>query len=430
MPPKLLRSPPRYNYSSANGRKIADSVFKDFPGYVRGDGAAIFRRTGVPAKTVNGWYRKWLMDDRWRPYSTKRCGKHRRIFTERQERDLAEKIRSDFTNKGLLFTDADFRLLAIDCYYKWHDDDPASWVAAMARDFICSNGFIHRFKKRHRMTSRRVHFKRRPAPDPARRKQWDMKMEELFRSVPWSHILNCDETCWRLYPNGILTWAEIGSENVLAEIDGDEKAGITAMATITADNRKLPLYCIAKGKTTRCEASQLGLAAPNGSDHSESGWQTTETMLNYLNWLNDCARRQLEIPGHEYLHVIMDIYRAHTQPSVLERAQALNIRIHFIPAGYTDQLQPLDRRVFGSLKATAKHLFLMRTQGVGVVAKITKDEAVQMLVKAWAMLSTMVVESAWEIYTINVGQFVEEEDTLEILTRIEAEEEEEKQEGI
>jgi hypothetical protein len=69
----------------------------------------------------------------------------------------------------------------------------------------------------------------------------------LRNSLP-ENVLNCDETCWRLYPNGILTWAETGSENVAIEIPGDEKASITAMATITADHQKLPLYLIAQGE--------------------------------------------------------------------------------------------------------------------------------------------------------------------------------------
>jgi hypothetical protein len=345
---------------------------------------------------------------------------HRRIFTDEQERELAEHIRENFTRKGLLFTDADFRLLAIDWWYKIHDIDRSSLEAAMIRDFTSSNGFMHRFKKRHRMTSRRVHFKRRPQPNPERKERWMKEVEDLFRTVSRSHILNCDETSWRLYPNGILTWAEIGSENVIAEIAGDEKECITAMATITADGRKLPLYLIAKGKTPRVEESQLGPIGANGADHSPSGWQTAETMQNYIAWLNGVARATLGIPPEQCLHVIMDIYRAHTTQAVLDEALERNIKFHFIPAGYTDQLQPLDRRVFGALKATAKHLYLMRTRGAGFVAKITKPEAVGMLLKAWKTLSKTVIESAWEIYEINEGQFAVEDES----ERLEAEEEE------
>jgi hypothetical protein len=111
----------------------------------------------------------------------------------------------------------------------------------MMLDFAGSNGFVDKFKKRHRLMSRRVHFKDHGAPDPARRENWMKEMEELFLSVPWSRILNCDETCWALYPTEILTWAEIGSENVIAEIDGDENACVTAMATIMADDKKLSI---------------------------------------------------------------------------------------------------------------------------------------------------------------------------------------------
>ena len=35
----------------------------------------------------------------------------------------------------------------------------------------------------------------------------------------------------------------------------------------------------------------------------------------------------------------------------------LNLQLHFIPAGMTDKLQPLDRNCFGALKDTACRLF-------------------------------------------------------------------------
>jgi hypothetical protein len=69
----------------------------------------------------------------------------------------------------------------------------------------------------------------------------------------------------------VLTWAETGSENVSIEITGDEKAAITAMATINADGKKFPLYLIAKRKTKRVEISQLGEIGLHKSDHFPSG---------------------------------------------------------------------------------------------------------------------------------------------------------------
>jgi hypothetical protein len=39
--PTLFRGPPKYDYSPAKGRRVVDSVFKDFEHYLREDGVRI-----------------------------------------------------------------------------------------------------------------------------------------------------------------------------------------------------------------------------------------------------------------------------------------------------------------------------------------------------------------------------------------------------
>ena len=41
------------------------------------------------------------------------------------------------------------------------------------------------------------------------------------------------------------------------------------------------------------------------------------------------------------------MYPAHRTPEIRQHAESLNITLHFIPAGLTDQWQPLDCKVFG-----------------------------------------------------------------------------------
>jgi hypothetical protein len=303
-------------------------------------------------------------------------------------------INDTFINKGSVFTDGDFRLLAIEKYYEWNPIDVESDEATTIRDFTASRGFVYDFKKRHRISSRRAHYKRRPKPNEARKRAWKKEINQLLRNYPPENILNCDETCWRLYPSGILTWAATGSENVAIEIPGDEKTSITAMATITADHQKLPLYLIAKGKTSRVEISQLGKIGIHQADHSPNGWQTVDTMKRYLKWLSRTCRED-GVNGE--IHLIMDIYRAHTADAVKDLADRLGIVLHSIPAGCTDLYQPLDRRVFGCLKATARMAYLRQTQG-DAREKLKKKDAVAILLRSWDKLSLHAMESAWKIY--------------------------------
>jgi hypothetical protein len=61
-----------------------------------------------------------------------------------------------------------------------------------------------------------------------------------------------------------------GMDGASLDIRGKEKATTTALATITADNRKLPLFVIAKGKTKTSESTQLGDIREHGGDCSVS----------------------------------------------------------------------------------------------------------------------------------------------------------------
>ena len=50
----------------------------------------------------------------------------------------------------------------------------------------------------------------------------------------------------------------------------------------------------------------------------------------------------------------------HRDAEIKALANELNIQLHFIPAGMTDKLEPLDRNCFRALKATARGLFRER----------------------------------------------------------------------
>jgi hypothetical protein len=208
-------------------------------------------------------------------------------------------------------------------------------------------------------------------------------------------MLHCAETSWKLYPNGILPWADRGSDNVTLDVSGNEKDCFTVMATISLSRTKLPLYILGKGLTERCERSQFGEVQLHQTDHSRTDWTTEDTMLRYITWLHE----QLDSmygPGHFY-HLIMDIYRVHVMPAVKRRAHLLGFKVHFIPAGRTDQLQPLDRTVFGCLKATARSLYC-RFVHDAPGAKVTPEDAVEIFQRSWETLSGGALEAAWAIY--------------------------------
>jgi hypothetical protein len=85
---------------------------------------------------------------------------------------------------------------------------------------------------------------------PEERESWIGKLVQLLSDVnDHSRIINAKESCWRVYPGALKTWAPIGSQNVHLLVSGNEKDSLTVMAAITAARRKLPLCMIVAGKT-------------------------------------------------------------------------------------------------------------------------------------------------------------------------------------
>jgi hypothetical protein len=95
-------------------------------------------------------------------------------------------------------------------------------------------------------------------------------MREFMASTKNSdRVVNCDATCWRVYPDGLSTWAPSGSDHVAISIAGDERESFTALGSVTAARRKLPIVMIAKGKYTSVKKGQFGEIEPHILMHSE-----------------------------------------------------------------------------------------------------------------------------------------------------------------
>ena len=351
------------------------------PGY--GDCAYLAYHYKLPGSTLRTWKSKIKADPEYDIQSGYKRNR-KAIFTVDEEKAIADFIRINIIEQNQYFTDQDFKIIAMNAYlekYQNNDNPPK---------FNCSNGFVYDFKKRNNFSSRRTHLKRRPVVNDDDIRKWRRKIKNIMNTVPKDRIVNVDETAWLFYPRGLLTWANKGSSNVSISIEGSEKDNITVLCAITASGTKLPMMLIAAGKTTLVEDSQLGDVHPHWKCHSETGWTTEGTFIQYLEHL-------AEHFDYKEIHLILDVYAAHKTEAVKEAANALNIKLHFIPPGCTDLLQPLDVKVFGALKSTARRLFRERYSGVKA-PKVTSKDAVQNLIKAWEGLSMHIGEAAWDIY--------------------------------
>lgn len=79
-------------------------------------------------------------------------------------------------------------------------------------------------------------------------------------------------------------------------------------------------------------------------------------------------------------------------------AQGLNIKLHFIPAGMTDELQPLDHSIFGPFKALSRNFFRERNE-LGKPIKITKTDTCFEIKRAWDCVKVDNIRQGWQIYS-------------------------------
>jgi hypothetical protein len=247
---KIL-GPVHHNYYERQGRLAANMAINAFltsMGLTRALIPQVHRMTGIPETNLRRWQRMIANGSEWRPWHTYH-GCHRRISTPLEETVIVLFIKTSFLDQRLIFTDNDFREIPM-----------ATFLQARAHfeeipPFQCSPGFIAAFKARHRLSSRKLHYKRRPAVTEEQRVHWMTTICELMKTVEPSQIVNCDEISWLLHPRGIFTWAEMGCQTVHAHITGDEKDCITVVASVISRGQKLSLAFTASGKTPRVEDS-------------------------------------------------------------------------------------------------------------------------------------------------------------------------------
>jgi hypothetical protein len=296
---------------------------------------------------------------------------------------------------------------------KWKETgrDPAQ--------FKCSDKCISGFKKRNPFSSRKCHVKRR---DPVGEEQdiavWVQTIKDLIayhrENRTLDLLVNCHETAWRAVPTGLVSWAPTGQDGVSIRVNGNEKDSLTVLASVTAGSGKLPLFAIAKGKTTRVEQIPLGTDDALIRDHSESGWSPTSTFKRDLEWLSRqyCTAGLGVITLERPIELILDCYSVHRSAEIKQYAAELGIRLWFIPAGHTDELPPLDRAVFGAIKAMFRRKFeaLMRSRPN---QQLRKAGAMDLLSEIWTELAAASIDQGWSIDEEDFGPSVDHDEYVE-----------------
>jgi hypothetical protein len=125
-----------------------------------------------------------------------------------------------------------------------------------------------------------------------------------------------------------------------------------------------------------------------------------DIFCEYLRYVRDYE------PTGRRIFLILDVHPSHRTDAVKATAAQLDIELIYIPPGATDDLQPLDRKVFGALKGEARRIFReWATENPELTVK--RIIAAHTMCVAWDQLSQATIESAWNIYEADNGVWVD-----------------------
>ena len=127
----------------------------------------------------------------------------------------------------------------------------------------------------------------------------------------------------------------------------------------------------------------MGNMSPHRVSYSESGWITSPLFAEFLMWLREFSH------DDEKIYLVLDCYSVHRACEMRELTQTLNTDFVSVPVGATDELQPLDRYIFGAMKSIAGRKW-RRMYEQGEHDKAGKAEMGQILQASWEGVSPQV----------------------------------------
>lgn len=275
------------------------------------------------------------------------------------------------------------------------------------KDFICSTGWLDRFKQRHEITFGKMSGEAASVNKSDATKWIDEKWPEWKMSFEEDNIYNADETgvFFNATPRETLKFK--GEKCVGGKLS---KLRLTALVCANMSGKdKRKLLVIGKSKKPRCFKNVRSL--PTHYESSSKAWMTADIFQKAIKkWDNELASQNRKIL------LLVDNCSAHPDIPVLK-----NIQMEFLPPNTTSVLQPMDQGVIRSLKCHyRKQLILMlldkRERGTDSTQNVSIIEAIRLLDDAWNKVSQTCVQNAFKRSGFkdvsSVAEMVEEEEGM------------------
>jgi hypothetical protein len=148
------------------------------------------------------------------------------------------------------------------------------------------------------------------------------------------------------------------------------------------------------------ERTQLGSDETLAHPHSKSGWTTIPTFRQSLDW--PAGYYKDEIPAGFCIQLILDLSLVHRSDQIKKYEKDRHIRLWFFPAGFTDDLEHVDRAVFGAMKTMFRRLFEQVWRG-NPDKRPSRLAAIQLLKQIWQTLSVNSIRKGWSVSHTSFG---------------------------
>ena len=172
-------------------------------------------------------------------------------------------------------------------------------------------------------------------------------------------VVNWDQTGVRIVPSG--NWTMEKKRSCQVAIAGlNDKREIIVLLAVNMLGETLPSQVIYQATTDRCHA-RYDFPDSWNITHTASHWSTESTIFEYLEKVVDpyfvLKRQELGLLEKHHGLLIVDVFKAHQTDAVRKFLDAKYISVLYMPAYYTDNLQPLDLTVNKSFTEDLRQSF-------------------------------------------------------------------------
>ena len=259
-------------------------------------------------------------------------------------------------------------------------------------EFKSSNGWLHRFKLRHKIIFKAVCGEANAVKMDDVHSWYSDVFLDILKEYDPKDIYNCDETgiFYKCLPNKTLTFK---GEETHGTKQSKERVTAMVCANMTGCD-KVPLLIIGKAKKPRCFKNVQTL--PTEYRANAKAWMTSVLFIEWLRKLDTKFANQ-----KRKIAMLMDNCSSHPKVEGLKA-----IKVYYLPPNTTSATQPMDQGIIKNLKVHYRRQLVNKlTHSIEAKTEcvITVLDALHYLRQAWDKVSAETIQNCFfRVVTENV----------------------------